>query len=58
MSRFETHLFTGMHQSIFEPQNAFSGAQTGFQLLGMAWFGEVVVCSGFQAGDEILFRAF
>jgi hypothetical protein len=55
---FVTHLFAGIHQSVFEPQNAFPGPQTGFQLFWMAWFGQVIVRARFQTGDEILLGSF
>jgi hypothetical protein len=47
-----------MDQGIFEPQDAFASPQTSFKLLGITWFGEIVVGAGFEACDEILFRAF
>ena len=58
MGGFVTHLFTGMHQGVFEPQDALARAQTGFQLFWMARFGQVVVRSRFQAGDEIFLGSF
>ncbi len=55
MGSLESHLLTGLDQTILKIEDPLSGAQTRFQFLRVEWFGEVIVGTSFKTCDDIFF---
>jgi hypothetical protein len=55
MRGLESHLLASLDETILKIEDPQSSAQARFQLLGVEWFGEVIVGAGFKTRDDIFF---